>query len=403
MSVYKYKVRNPEGEILRDKIEGEDREAVAELLRRRGLLVIDVSEQGLREREMPSLFKGVRADDLVIFTRQLATMIEAGLPLVRSLGILADQTESAKLREIVEEVRKDIESGSSLSEALHSHEDVFGRLYVEMVRAGEVGGALDEVLLRVAAQLEKDQELKRKVRGAMTYPLFVLAFALAAALFMLVFIVPIFAGMYADLGGSLPLPTRIALGVSDILTGFGGLAMLILFIMVAFVFVRWTRTEAGRKAWGRLVLKIPLGIGGVVRKVALARCVRTLGALISSGVPILQALEIAATSSGNPVVEAALLRGRDAIRQGAPIHAPLEGEPVFPPMVTRMIAVGEETGNLDGMLSKIADFYESEVDNTVKSLTSIIEPVMILVVGAIVGAIIISMYLPMLRIFELIE
>jgi type IV pilus assembly protein PilC len=394
MSVYKYKVRNPEGEILRDKIEGEDREAVAELLRRRGLLVIDVSEQGLREREMPSLFKGVRADDLVIFTRQLATMIEAGLPLVRSLGILADQTESAKLREIVEEVRKDIESGSSLSEALHSHEDVFGRLYVEMVRAGEVGGALDEVLLRVAAQLEKDQELKRKVRGAMTYPLFVLAFALAAALFMLVFIVPIFAGMYADLGGSLPLPTRIALGVSD---------MLILFIMVAFVFVRWTRTEAGRKAWGRLVLKIPLGIGGVVRKVALARCVRTLGALISSGVPILQALEIAATSSGNPVVEAALLRGRDAIRQGAPIHAPLEGEPVFPPMVTRMIAVGEETGNLDGMLSKIADFYESEVDNTVKSLTSIIEPVMILVVGAIVGAIIISMYLPMFRIFELIE
>lgn len=403
MSVYNYKVRNPEGEILRDKIEGEDRDAVAELLRSRGLLVIDVREQGIREREIPSLFKGVRADDLVIFTRQLATMIEAGLPLVRSLSILTEQTESVRLREVVEAVRKDIESGSSLSEALHRHENVFGRLYIEMVRAGEVGGALDEVLLRVAAQLEKDQELRRKVRGAMAYPLFVLAFALAAAMFMLIFIVPIFAGMYADLGGNLPLPTRIALGLSAFLTGFGGLAMLVLSAAGTFLAMRWARTEDGRKVWGRFVLKIPLGIGGVVRKVALARCARTLGALISSGVPILQALETSATSSGNPGIEAALLRGRDAIRQGSPIHAPLETEPVFPPMVVRMIAVGEETGNLDGMLSKIADFYESEVDNTVKSLTSIIEPVMILIVGGIVGAIIISMYLPMFRIFELIE
>ncbi len=403
MNVYKYKARNPEGEILRDEIEGEGRDAVAELLRSRGLLVIDVSEQGLREHEIPSLAQGVRADDLVVFTRQLATMIEAGLPLVRSLRILTEQTESAKLRDIVGAVRKDIESGSSLSEALHRHEKVFGKLYVEMVRAGEVGGALDEVLLRVAAQLEKDQELRRKVRGAMAYPLFVLAFALVAAMFMLIFIVPIFAGMYADLGGSLPLPTRIALGLSSFLTGLGGSAMLVLAAAGAFVFVRWARTENGRKRWGRFVLRIPLGIGGVVRKVALARCARTLGALISSGVPILQALEISATSSGNPVVEAALLRGRDSIRQGSPIHAPLETESVFPPMVTRMIAVGEETGNLDGMLSKIADFYESEVDNTVKSLTSIIEPVMILIVGGIVGAIIISMYLPMFRIFELIE
>lgn len=403
MSVYKYKVRNTEGEILRDKIEGDDRDAVAELLRRRGLLVIDVREQGIREREIPSPFKGVRADDLVLFTRQLATMIEAGLPLVRSLRILTDQTDSPKLREIVEAVRKDIESGSSLSEALRRHEMVFGELYVEMVRAGEIGGALDEVLLRVAAQLEKDQELRRKVRGAMAYPLFVLAFALVAALFMLIFIVPIFAGMYADLGGSLPLPTRIALGISSFLTGFGGVAMLVLFAVGTFFVARWARTENGRMVWGRFVLRIPLGIGSVVRKVAIARCARTLGALVSSGVPVLQALEISATSSGNPVVEAALLRGRDAIRQGSQIHAPLEKEPVFPPMVVRMIAVGEETGNLDGMLSKVADFYESEVDNTVKSLTSIIEPVMILIVGGIVGAIIISMYLPMFRIFELIE
>ncbi|MGH3086335.1 MAG: type II secretion system F family protein [Rubrobacteraceae bacterium] len=403
MSVYNYKVRDPQGEILRDQIEGRDRDSVAESLRGKGLLVIEIREQSPFRRELFDPFKTVRGADLVIFTRQLATMIEAGLPLVRSLGILAAQTESKKLQETIEKVRKDIEGGSSLSEALQRGEDVFGRLYVEMVRAGEVGGALDEVLLRIAAQLEKDQELKRKVRGAMAYPAFVLAFALVAALFMLVFIVPIFAGMYRDLGGNLPLPTRIALGVSDALTGLGGLVFLALICAGAYLFLRWVRTEEGRKFWGRTVLKIPFGIGGVVKKVALARCARTLGALVSSGVPILQALEIAATSSGNSLVENAVLRSREAIRRGSPIHAPLEEETIFPPMVTRMIAVGEETGNLDGMLAKIADFYESEVDNTVKSLTSIIEPVMILIVGAIVGAIIVSMYLPMFRIFELIE
>lgn len=403
MSVYKYRVRNSEGRILSDKIEGEDRSAVVELLRRRGLLVIDVREQGLREREVPLPFGGVRADDLVIFTRQLATLVEAGMPLVRSLRVLAEQTESSRLREVVGAVRRDIEAGSSLSAALEARPEVFGKLYVEMVRAGEVGGALDEVLLRVASQLEKDRDLKRKVQGAMAYPAFVLAFALVAALFMLVFIVPIFAEMYADLGGSLPLATRLALGLSSFFTGLGGIVFLAAVAAASFTLARWTHTKKGKAAWGRIVLKAPLGLGGVVKKVALARCARTLGALVSSGVPILQALEVAATSSGNPVVEEALLRARDGIRQGASIHGSLEPESVFPPMVTRMIAVGEETGNLDGMLGKIADFYEAEVDATVKSLTSIIEPVMILIVGAVVGAIIISMYLPMFGIFELIE
>jgi type IV pilus assembly protein PilC len=267
------------------------------------------------------------------------------------------------------------------------------------VRAGEIGGILDEVLLRVADQLEGDQELRRKVKSAMTYPIIVLIIAVLAASFMLIFIVPVFAKMFEDLGGTLPLPTRVAMGISDVLTSIFGV-----FIYAAvFGFLRWKNTENGRKVWGRASLRIPAKIGDVIQKVALARFARTLGTLSAAGVPILQAIEITAVSSGNWVMENALLKSRDAIREGIPIYKPLEDEPVFPPMVTRMIAVGEETGDIDGMLGKIADFYESEVDATVKALTSIIEPLMIVVVGGIVGGIIIAMYLPMFKIFELVE
>jgi type IV pilus assembly protein PilC len=272
-----------------------------------------------------------------------------------------------------------------------------------MVRAGEIGGVLDGVLLRIADQLEADQDLRRKVKSAMTYPTVVLVMAILAAAIMLIFIVPIFARMFEDLGGTLPLPTQIAITISNLLTGFGGLVVAALLIGGAVFFLRWKDSEQGRKVWGRVVLRIPAKIGEVVQKVALARFARTLGSLSAAGVPILQALEITAASSGNYVVERALLKSRDSIRQGIPIFKPLEEEPVFPPMVTRMIAVGEETGDLDGMLEKIGDFYESEVDATIKSLTSIIEPLMIVVVGGIVGGIIVAMYLPMFRIFELIE
>jgi type IV pilus assembly protein PilC len=237
----------------------------------------------------------------------------------------------------------------------------------------------------------------------MTYPTIVLILAILAASFMLIFIVPIFARMFEDLGGTLPLPTRIAMGLSNLLTSIFGVFVYAAMIGGVFLFLRWKNTEQGRRIWGRVVLRIPFKIGDVVQKVSLARFARTLGTLSAAGVPILQAIEITATSSGNWVVENALLKGRDAIREGIPIHKPLEDESVFPPMVTRMIAVGEETGDLDGMLTKIAEFYESEVDATVKALTSIIEPLMIVVVGGIVGGIIIAMYLPMFRIFELIE
>src|SRR5215217_2405439 len=403
MAVYAYKALDKQGEVIQDKVEGSGTLAVAHELRQQGLLVIDVKEQSVAQKDILAPFKGIKLADLVVFSRQLATMINAGLPIVRALYILSEQTENPKLNDVVVAVRKDVEAGLSLSEALEKHPKVFSRLYVEMVKAGEVGGILDGVLLRLADQLERDQDLRRKVKSAMTYPVVVLVFAILAASFMLMFIVPVFATMFQDLGGTLPLPTRICMIISDILTSIWGVFVYAGMALAVVMFLRWKKTEKGRKVWGRAVLRIPAKIGDVVRKVALARFARTLGTLSAAGVPILQAIEITATSSGNWVVEKALLKSRDAIREGIPLYKPLEEEPVFPPMVTRMIAVGEETGDIDGMLTKIAEFYESEVDAAVKALTSIIEPIMVVVVGGIVGAIVISMYLPMFKIFKLIK
>jgi type IV pilus assembly protein PilC len=399
VATYTYRVRNREGEILQDQMEGTDTLAIVAELRQQGLLVIDVKEQGVAQRDILAPFKKVKLSDLVVFSRQLATLINAGLPIVRSLHILSEQTGNRQLKNVIVQVRKDVEAGLSLSEALEKHPDVFSRLYVEMVKAGEIGGMLDGVLLRVADQLERDQELRRKVKTAMLYPTFVVAFAILTASIMLIFIVPVFAGLFEDLGGTLPLPTRIVMAISDILTSFWGVLVYAAMGALVFAFFRWKKTENGRRVWGRISLMIPAKIGDTVQKVALARFARTLGTLSAAGVPILQAIEITATSSGNWVVEKALLKSRDAIREGIPIYKPLEDEPVFPPMVTRMIAVGEEIGDIDGMLGKVAEFYESEVDTTVKALTSIIEPLMIVDVGGIV----ISMYLPMFDIFELIE
>jgi type IV pilus assembly protein PilC len=403
VATFTYKARTRRGEIVQDKIEGMNTMSVVFSLRQQGLLVIDVREQGVAQRDLFEVFKRVKLYDLVVLSRQFATMINAGLPVVRALYVLSEQTDNKKLKGTIDDVRKDVEAGSALSEVLDKHPDVFSRLYIQMVRAGEIGGILDGVLLRIADQLEKDQELRRKLKSAMTYPVTVLVLAILAASFMLIFIVPIFARMFEDLGGALPLLTRVTMAISDILTGILGVLMYLGMGAAVIGFLRWKRTEQGRRVWGRISLGIPFKIGQVIQKVALARFARTLGTLSAAGVPILQALEITATSSGNWVVERALLESRDAIREGIPIYKPLEEEWVFPPMVTRMIAVGEETGDIDGVLAKIAEFYESEVDATIKALTSIIEPVMIIVVGGIVGVIVISMYLPMFRIYELVE
>jgi type IV pilus assembly protein PilC len=404
VAVFTYKALDRgSGEILQDQMEGSNTTAVAISLKQQGLYVIDVKEQTVARKDILEPFKKVKLRDLVVFSRQFATMINAGLPIVRSLYVLAEQTENKKLKDVIVAVRQDVEAGLSLSEALEKHPKVFDRLYVEMVRAGEIGGMLDGVLLRIADQLEKEADLRRKVKSAMVYPLFVMGFALVTLTFMLIFIVPIFARMFEDLGGTLPLPTRIAIGVSNILTSLWGILVYLAIGAGVFLFFRWKKSERGRKVWGRISLKIPFKIGDVVQKVALARFARTLGTLSAAGVPIMQSLEITATSSGNWVVENALLKSRDSVREGIPIYKPLEEEAIFPPMVTRMIAVGEETGDIDGMLAKIAEFYESEVDATVKALTSILEPLMIVVVGGIVGAIVISMYLPMFKIYELVE
>src|SRR5215211_2603636 len=402
MAVYTYRALDKQGEVIQDKAEGSGQLAVATELRHQGLLVIEVKEQNAANKDILEPFKRIKLLDLVIFSRQLATMINAGLPIVRALYVLSEQTENPKLVDVVVAVRKDVEAGSSLSEALEKHPETFSRLYVEMVKAGEIGGILDGVLLRLADQLERDQDLRRKIKSAMTYPVLVMILAILATSFMLIFIVPVFSGLFQDLGGTLPLPTRICMLLSSILTSFWGILVYAAMGLGVYLFFRWKKTEQGRKVWGRAVLRIPAKIGDVVHKAVLARFARTLGTLSAAGVPILQAVEITATSSGNWVMENALLKSRDAIREGIPIYKPLEDEPTFPPMVTRMIAVGEETGDIDGMLTKIAEFYESEVDAAVKALTSIIEPLMIVVVGAIVGGIVISMYLPMFKIFELV-
>lgn len=397
VAVYTYRARDQSGEILRDTTEGSSVAEVVATLRRRGLLVIEVHEQGIGRWR----FGGVRSSDLVVFTRQLATMVGAGLPIVRALRALSGPSDAHRLRPDISAVASDVESGTALSVAL-GRRKVFSGLYVEMVRAGEIGGMLDRALSRLASQLENDAELKRKVKGAMAYPVTVLVLAVFATAFMLAFVVPVFARMFEDLGGDLPLPTRIALGLSGLITGPVGAALALGCVGAAALSVRWGRSDGGRRAWGRASLALPLGLGDVARKVALARFARTLGALGAAGVPILQAVEVTARSCGNSVVEEALMRGREAVRAGASLHRALEKEPVFPPMVTRMISAGEESGELDTMLARIADFYESEVDATVKALSSIIEPVMIVVVGAIVGGIIVAMYLPMFRVFELI-
>src|SRR5829696_7639579 len=330
MALYTYRALDPEGEIVQDKLEGSGELAVASELRQQGLMVIEVKEQSAAQKDILAPFKGIRLKDLVVFSRQLATMINAGLPIVRALYVLSEQTENPKLKDVVVEVRKDVEAGSYLSEALEKHPDAFSRLYVEMVKAGEIGGILDGVLLRLADQLERDQDLRRKIRSALTCPVVVLILAILAASFMLIFIVPVFAGLFQDLGGTLPLPTRICMIISDILTSFWGVLVYAGMALAVIMFFRWKKSESGRKVWGRAVLKIPAKIGDVVQKVVLARFARTLGTLSAAGVPILQSVEITATSSGNWVVEKALLKARDAVREGIPIYKPLEAEPIFP-------------------------------------------------------------------------
>ena len=402
MAGFAYTAISIEGLETVGEIHAPDLEAAREQLRIRGLLAQTLRElpasgtEGLR-----TTFKKIKPRSMQIFSRQFATMIEAGLNIVASLVILEQQTDDPYLAGIIGELRADVEGGLLLSQAMARHPKVFDELYVSMVQAGEASGMLDNVLDRVADQIEKETKLKRRVKGAMVYPTVVFTFASLVLVAMLLFIVPIFAKIFTELHGQLPMLTRVVLGASNLLRD----RWYIVFPLIGFTIwgaLRYKKTDSGRRKWDRFKLHAPVKIGDVVLKVTMARLLRTLATLVAAGVDIIKALDIAGATAGNYLVEKALAEARVKVQEGVPIAEPLSADPLFPPMVSQMVRIGEETGELEQMLSKIADFYEDEVDSAIQSLTSIIEPLMMIGVGFMVGIIIISMYLPMFRLMQLI-
>jgi type IV pilus assembly protein PilC len=403
MAAFTYEAINAQGFELSGEVHAPDLASAREQLQARGLLPQALIERPASgEISTRTAFKKVKPKALQVFTRQLATMIDAGVSVVAALVTLEAQTEDKYLSEVIAEVRAEVEAGMILSAALAQHPKVFNRLFVAMVEAGESSGTLDEVLDRIAVQIEKENQIKRRVRGAMVYPIVVLTFACLVLTFMLIFVIPIFAKVFEDFHGTLPAPTRLVMGASSALRHWWFLIIPGIAVTVYGV-RRLKRTEPGRERWDRLRLRIPLRIGAVVRKVALARVSRTLSTLVSAGVDIIRALEITSATSGNWVYEQSLAEVRQRVHEGAPISQPLAEDSSFPPMVSQMVKIGEETGELDKMLGKVADFYEDEVDASIASLTSIIEPVLMIGVGAIVGTIVISMYLPMFKMLTLIK
>jgi type IV pilus assembly protein PilC len=403
MASYAYSAINAAGLELSGEIQAPDPAAAQEALRHRGLMALALTEQDeATGADLAVAVKKIKPKSLQVFSRQFATMIEAGLSVVTALVILEEQTEDVKLASVISRLRRDVEGGLLLSEAMGRHPRVFSHLYVSMVEAGEAAGILDVVLDRVAFQIEKETRIKRRVKGAMMYPMMVLTFATLVLIGMLMFLVPIFVGIFEDLGGELPTLTKLVVAASDLVRSkyyilFPGAGLLIWGLM------RYKKTDGGRRIWDRFRLSVPLGIGGVVLKVGMARFSRTLSTLVGSGVDIIRALEITGSTSGNSLIEDAIYDVRERVHQGIPIAVPLAEHPIFPPMVAHMVRVGEETGELEKMLGKIADFYEDEVDASVASLTSIIEPLMMIGVGLMVGVIIISMYLPMFKLLTLIK
>jgi len=403
VAAYAYSAINSEGLELNGEVHAPDLSAAREQLRLRGLLPASLKElPSAGGQSARTTFKSVKPKSLQIFSRQFATMIEAGLNVVSALVILEEQTDDKYLAAIIRELRADVEGGLLLSQAFGRHPKVFSRLYCAMVEAGEAAGILDQVLDRVAFQIEKETQIKRRVKGAMIYPTMVMIFATLVLIGMLLFLVPIFVKIFAQLGGQLPTLTMYVVRASNVMRSDW---YIIIPGMIGSVvgFRKWKKTEQGRKVWDRFKLKIPMKIGDTVHKVTIARFSRTLSTLVGAGVDIIKALEITGTTSGNYVIEEALATVREKVGQGVPIAQPLIENPAFPAMVSQMVKIGEETGELEKMLSKIADFYEDEVDAAIQSLTSIIEPLMMIGVGLMVGVIIISMYLPMFKMLTLIK
>jgi len=403
VAIFSYDAINAQGLESSGLIHAPDLTNAREQLQARGLLPQSLREKAAAgEQSARTAFKKVKPKSLQIFSRQLATMIEAGVSVVAALVTLEEQTDDKYLREVIIDVRSDVESGVVLSRALARHPKVFSRLFVAMVEAGESSGTLDTVLDRIAMQIEKETAIKRRVKSAMVYPVVVLSFASLVLVFMLLFIVPVFVKVFASLNGTLPLPTRIVMTLSNGLRAYWFLIFPAVGLAIWGI-RRLKNTEQGRQRWDRIRLKLPMKVGDVVQKIALARFSRTLSTLTSAGVDIITALEITGGTAGNYVIEQALVNARDRVHEGVPISGPLADDPVFPPMVSQMVKIGEETGELDKMLGKVADFYEDEVDASIASLTSIIEPILMIGVGVMVGTIVISMYLPMFKLLTLIK
>jgi type IV pilus assembly protein PilC len=404
MATYTFRAMDVAGVPAQGELDAGSKQAVTDELRQRGLIVLDIVEQkaSVTSQDLFERFKRIKAHELTVMTRQLATMVASGMSILRAFHVLEDQTENDKLKEILSQVRQDVEAGLSLSDALEKYPDVFNQLYVAMVRTGETAGMLEESLMRIADQLEKADSLRRQVRAAMAYPIMIGAFALVVMLALVAFLIPVFENVFKDFNGKLPAITQVSVTASHLVTGQWYLLMLGTAGSI-IGFRKWKKTAMGHRQWDTIKLKIPAKIGDVILKISLARWSRTFSGLVHSGVPILQAIDITGATAGNYHIEKAMADVKESVQRGGSIGEPLRRSDKFPTMVAHMVAVGEETGNLDGMLGKIADFYEDEVAAVIKALTSILEPVMIIIVGAMVGFIVISMYLPLFQVYDKIR
>jgi type IV pilus assembly protein PilC len=399
MPTFAYSARSASGELMSGEIDLPTRDEVVGYLVRQRLRPVSVNTKA---RDINIQFgTGIKTREVVIFTRQFATMINSGLPLVQSLTILAEQTENKIFQKIITQVLNDIQAGQTLADSMRKHPKVFTELYVNMVAAGEAGGILDIILMRLATFLEKNDALVRKIKGAMTYPAVMLFVVIAATTILLWKVVPVFAGIFTSAGMDLPMPTRIVLAISNLLQNYI-FYMVIAIVGMVFMLRRYYKTEQGQLVIDRAMLRFPV-LGPLLRKSAVSRFTRTLGTLVSSGVSILEGLQITARTSGNRVIHDAVMASRASIAGGATISEPLKASGVFPPMVVQMINVGEQTGGLDDMLQKIADFYDDEVDAAVSALTSVLEPIMIVVMGVVIGGMVVAMYMPMFDMISAVQ
>jgi type IV pilus assembly protein PilC len=402
MSTYVFKAIDLTGGKARGEVEADSKQAVSDQLKQRGLIVLDIADKRASREIQLEFMKSVKASELAVFSRQLSTMISSGMSILRSLYVLEEQTESKFLKETIVAVRKDVEAGLSLSDSMARHPKVFNPLFVAMTQAGEMGGVLEDALMRVADQLQKDAALRRQIKSAMVYPTMVIIFAVGVMMALVAFLVPVFQGVFKQFGGELPKLTQVSVFLSEAVTGywwliFGSTAVILV------TFMKWKKSSWGRPQWDHFRLRVPMKIGSIVQQVAVARWSRTLASLTAAGVPLLLALDITGRTGGNIAIEEAMEGVIASVKRGGTIAAPLAQAPIFPPMVTHMVGVGEETGALDAMLDRVAEFYEEQVEASVKALTSILEPIMIIVIGGIVGFIVISMYLPLFSVYNSIK